>query len=210
MCKGMVLNSLIVGSFSLLILADLLQVRKMPFKTLRLLGYLGVCLSLGSLSLPVLGTILGLSGTDNLAAGGAAGMEAAADFFRRSPGLFGLLAILAFISAGLLAWTVFIELAFWKKRLNLYSQDTVRKGSYGLCRHPGFWWLAFLLLFLILPGGFSTTVAPAALMIFSNLTLIIVQDRFVFPRLFKGYGEYRKEIPFLIPRPGNRGYRQDH
>jgi len=197
---------LIVGSFSLLILADLLQVRNMPCKTLRFLGYLGVGLSLGSLSFPVLGAVLGLSVKGNLAVGGSAGMEVAANFSRRSPGLFGFLAILAFISAGLLAWTVFIELAFWKKRLNLGSQDTVRRGSYGMCRHPGFWWLGFLVLFLSLPGGLSTTVVPMALMIFSNLTLIIVQDRFIFPRLFKGYGEYRKEIPFLIPRLRNRGY----
>lgn len=208
MCNGMVLYYLIVGGFSLLILADLFQVWGMPSKAPRLLGYLGVGLSLFSLCLPVLGAGLGVSVTSNLAAGGAAGMETAADFLRRNPGLFGLLALLVLISSAFLIWTVFIELAFWKKRVGMDSQDTVRRGSYGLCRHPGFWWLGLLLLFLCLLGDFLSTVAPAALMVFSNLALIIVQDRFIFPRLFSGYTEYKKEVPFLIPRVRNRGFRQ--
>jgi hypothetical protein len=32
-----------------------------------------------------------------------------------------------------------------------------------------------------------------------NTTLVVVQDRYFFPKMFKGYDEYQKETPMLVP-----------
>lgn len=112
----------------------------------------------------------------------------------------------ALASAVLLVWSVFGEIPSARKARDLGPRKTVRTGSYGLCRHPGFWWLSFLLVSL----GFlrdDIGYVPVILeMILLDLLLVILQDRVFFMKMFDDYGDYTKRVPFLFPslRPKRR------
>lgn len=71
------------------------------------------------------------------------------------------------------------------------------KGMYGFCRHPGFWWMLFLMIGLSLIAGFP--VGSLAIYTLCNLLLILYEDRIVFPEILSGYEQYKKRVPFLIP-----------
>ena len=72
-------------------------------------------------------------------------------------------------------------------------------GMYALSRHPGVLWMA--LLYLCLYGALP--VQEMLLLFLStticNVSYVIVQDVWTFPKLFCNYGEYKKETPFLFP-----------
>ena len=73
------------------------------------------------------------------------------------------------------------------------------RGLYAACRHPGV--LAFfpLSLFLWLAWGLPWTCA----LLFSllDLGLAVFEDILIFPTVLRGYPEYRKQTPFIWPRP---------
>lgn len=75
-----------------------------------------------------------------------------------------------------------------------------RLGSYGVVRHPGFWW--YLLMCVALGGVYRATnmVVFLSLTVGMNFVLILLEDRYLFPRIFTDYGQYRRQVPFLIPR----------
>ena len=184
-------------------LAELLEPRKKETATpFRGLGYCLVIAALALYASPVVGAILRAFTAENARAEGFATEAAAraAALVSGRPALFYLLFAFALGSAGMLAWTVFFELALGRKKMIADKTDTVSWGSYGTCRHPGFWWLALYMLSLASLRGFSPSVVPAFLVIFFNFLLIEVQDRYSFPRIFKDYKAYREKVPFLIPR----------
>ena len=74
------------------------------------------------------------------------------------------------------------------------------RGAYGLCRHPGFWSLAGVYLFLYLALPSRQMLLCAALLTAYNLVYIAVQDRVIFDRTFIDYAAYRVRVPFLIPK----------
>lgn len=100
----------------------------------------------------------------------------------------------------LLLFSQFIELSYGKAFENARGRRVFRKGTYGIVRHPGFWWFFFMVLFL--NGAFrqGQVICLSVLQVFLNLCLIILEDRLIFPRIFVDYDEYIREIPFLIPR----------
>ncbi len=110
------------------------------------------------------------------------------------------LVVLALVSALLLVWSVFLEISYHRRRLGLDVEATVREGSYSLCRHPGFWWFSFFALSVGFLRGMDLYFFTVSLMIGLDLLLIVIQDKYAFPRLFSGYDAYRKEVPFLFPR----------
>jgi len=110
------------------------------------------------------------------------------------------LSAIALVSAILLVWSVFFEISFHRKRLGLDLRETVKSGSYGLCRHPGFWWFSVFSLSVAILRGLDLYFFTISLMIGLDLLLIVIQDKYAFPRLFSGYDAYRKEVPFLFPR----------
>jgi len=177
----MVQNSLALLGFSLLIAIELMQFRLPGFLT-RILGYAGY----GAVGVAVV--ILALTprfagaGFDSLSLEGAA------------------LILLSLISATLLAWSVFLEIPAERKRLGLGRGDLVSSGTYRLCRHPGFWWLCVLAICTATLKGFQSHSFFAFLMIGLDFLLVYIQDKYTFPRVFTGYSEYRKHVPFLIPR----------
>lgn len=114
--------------------------------------------------------------------------------------------IVAAASLGMLAWTVFFEIGRIRKRRGLAADQFVSEGSYGRCRHPGFWWFVVLALSLGFLKPYASHFITIFVMIILDLALICVQDYFVFPKLFVGYNEYRKLVPFLVPRvAGGKG-----
>lgn len=102
----------------------------------------------------------------------------------------------AIISMYLLVKTVFLELS----KKGSHPGELITEGSYGLCRHPGFWWFSLLILDLAVMRGLGEFTIYAATLIFLNFMLILLQDAYLFPKIFEGYDDYKKRVPFLFPR----------
>lgn len=173
----MIQNSLAALGFSLLLVSDILWVKgKKPAAGLRRTGYLAVFCGIGVWAFlpPSAGA------PDNL-------LSAA------------LIATVA-ASSALLFWSVFIEIGAERKKHGLGPADVISSGSYGLCRHPGFWWFAILIIALGILKGFSANFPTILIMTGLDLLLIIFQDSYTFPKVFRDYDDYRKAVPFLVPR----------
>lgn len=172
----MVQDSLAAIGFLLLMLADFLRVK-------------------GGRGVPVLQAV------GYLMVGAALGLLAAGQGANPSGTLFSILAILtALASGGLLLWSVFFELALAGRKGKIKPGETYSGGSYGLCRHPGFWWFCLLAASIGALRGFCENFFTIFLMIGLDLLLIFIQDRYTFPKVFRGYDEYKKSVPFLFPR----------
>lgn len=174
MIAAMVLIFLILAGFLLLIIGDQLQIRKkLNFsRNVQRAGYLLILTSFVYM-VPRPGPGAGLS-----------------PFF-----------LLTTITSGiLLLWSVFFEFGIERKKHGIPENGLVTTGSYRFCRHPGFWWFALFSLSLGFLQGISAYFFTILLMNSMNLLLIFIQDRYIFPKVFQGYDEYRKQVPFLIPR----------
>ena len=77
-------------------------------------------------------------------------------------------------------------------------RQTSEKGLYSLCRHPGIPLLAGL--YICLHFGAGLPLADALVYIFCDLLLAVFEDTVIFPRLLGGYDDYKKHVPFIIPR----------
>jgi protein-S-isoprenylcysteine O-methyltransferase Ste14 len=99
----------------------------------------------------------------------------------------------------LLLYSVFLEIPL-HRRLNRAPRGTLcRRGSYGLCRHPGLLWFVLMHLSLNLAWRDWSFLLISLVIVTGDLALVVMQDRHLFPRLFPGYQEYRRVVPFLIP-----------
>ena len=95
----------------------------------------------------------------------------------------------------LLVYSVLIEIPLKAKAGRL-----ITGGTYGLSRHPGLLW--FILLHLALNASYRdwNFLLISAVMILLDLLLVLAEDIYLFPRMFKEYAEYKRRVPFLIPR----------
>jgi len=106
---------------------------------------------------------------------------------------------LAIAGGAALLWTVFLEIPLGVRRYKVAAGHVYARGSYGQCRHPGFW------CFLLFSMGFALWSNNSLVFIdFSianalNLLLILLQDKYTFPMQFVDYREYAKKVPFLVP-----------
>ncbi len=100
----------------------------------------------------------------------------------------------------LLVRAVFLDFPKERTTAGSTSASLVTSGSYGLCRHPGFWWFSLLALDLAALRGFGGFLLSAILLILLDFVLILVQDVYLFPKIFDGYDDYKKSVPFLFPR----------
>ncbi len=107
---------------------------------------------------------------------------------------------IALASLYLLVRTVFLDFRKERAASGNSSGSLVTSGSYGLCRHPGFWWFSLLVLDLAALRGFGGFLLSAILLILLDFVLILVQDVYLFPKIFDGYDDYKKSVPFLFPR----------
>lgn len=107
-------------------------------------------------------------------------------------------------SAGLLVYSVFIETApgaaAGVSARQKIERTAVTKGTYGIVRHPGFWWFLLLQISIIWLTAHKDTIIIAAGLVSMNFFLILIEDRWIFPRMFSNYDEYRQQVPMLLPR----------
>lgn len=117
-----------------------------------------------------------------------------------NPAILAAGILIAFLSLYLLLRTVFFDFGTERGRKGSAPGSLVTSASYGLCRHPGFWWFSLLALDLAAMRGFGGFLFSAVLYVFLDFLLVLLQDVYLFPKIFKGYDDYRKSVPFLFPR----------
>ena len=113
----------------------------------------------------------------------------------------------ALVFLALLVYTLFFALPFSATYTQAGgTQGTgkpcvCRTGVYALCRHPGVLWLAGVHLCVWLMSGTGVTLAAFLLFTALNVAYVTLQDSWSFPRCFADYDDYKKNVPFLLPRP---------
>lgn len=116
---------------------------------------------------------------------------------RLSP-VFALLALVMF---GLLIYTLFFALPSEEAYSGEKSDEhkVCDTGVYALCRHPGVIWLAgmYVALALMLPTKLMWSGAVAFSL--ADFIYVVLQDVYIFPKQFRGYNEYKKTTPFMVP-----------
>jgi len=96
-------------------------------------------------------------------------------------------------------YTLFFAVPFRQTYIEGSKQKIYTDGVYALCRHPGALWFFAFYLFLSLFLGSVTMLYATIVFSLLNIVYIVIQDCIVFPKLFDGYDEYKKKVPFLIP-----------
>ena len=188
----MVSNSLGVIGFLALLSADfMLLLGKKAAAAIQWAGYLGVGGATG---------LLAFAPTPWWPLPGAAGAAAAAPPHGPSPLAMAALAAVAALAAALLAWSVFFEIGAERRKLGLSPSEAVRTGTYSRCRHPGFWWYAILVAALAAIRAVPSAFATAALFASLDFVLVLEQDILTFPKVLSGYDDYKRAVPFLLPR----------
>lgn len=114
-------------------------------------------------------------------------------------GVFWLAVSVCFLA--LLIYTLFFALPFD----STYCQDAnnhpvCRTGMYGWCRHPGIWWFFGLFAGLGMAAGGGEQLCLGLVLSALNLFYAWYQDRWIFVEEFLDYEDYRKDVPFLVPR----------
>lgn len=111
--------------------------------------------------------------------------------------VFGLL---AFIFLLLLIDTLFFALPFENTYVKTNAPPkTCTTGVYALSRHPGVLWFIGFYLFLWLALTGSLLLLAGILFSLLNLFYIILQDQWIFMKVFPDYRDYKKTTPFLFP-----------
>jgi len=104
------------------------------------------------------------------------------------------------VSLSLLVYSLFIKLPFQKTYVATGVGDKlVTTGVYALVRHPGVLWSTLFMLSLIPVSRSSLLLIAAPIFILLDILLVVIQDRFVFGRMFDGYDNYRQKTPMLLP-----------
>jgi len=104
------------------------------------------------------------------------------------------------ISLLLLIYSLFISLPFRKTYITAGAGDKlITTGLYALVRHPWIHCFTLVLLSLVLVSKSSLLLIAAPIWILLDIVLVVIQDKFVFGRMFDGYDAYRRETPMLVP-----------
>ena len=121
--------------------------------------------------------------------------------FSETFGLLNFVFLVAAVFFGLLMiWALFFSFP----PDQAYVKDSVRReaytgGMYALCRHPGVIWFILMYMCLIPATGFP--VPHVVIYCSLNILLALVEDVWIFPRVFSNYHGYKQRTPFLIPTP---------
>jgi len=103
-------------------------------------------------------------------------------------------------SAILLAYSLFINLPWRKTYIDSGTGGTlIKTGSYALVRHPGVLWFAWLMVGITLVSGSKLMLIGGPVWLAADVIYVLVQDRYLFVKMFPGYEDYRRETPMLIP-----------
>ena len=100
----------------------------------------------------------------------------------------------------LLVYSLFVNLPFSKTYVATGSGDRlITSGLYALVRHPGLHWFVLVLAALVLVSRSEMMLLAAPIFTALDVALVLVQDRFVFGRMFEDYAQYRQTTPMLVP-----------
>jgi protein-S-isoprenylcysteine O-methyltransferase Ste14 len=111
---------------------------------------------------------------------------------------FGLLSLVSLI---LMLYSLFYALPFSKTYVVTEPGRLIDTGMWALCRHAGVLWFIFLYLFLWLASGKTMMMWAWIIWTFMDVIHVYVQDRWLFPKIFPDYDQYKNRVPFLIPTP---------
>jgi len=104
------------------------------------------------------------------------------------------------ISVVLLGYCLFINLPFRKTYIATGAGDKlITTGLYALVRHPGVHILTLVLLSLFLISKSILLLIAAPIWVLLNILLVVIQDKFIFGRMFDEYDDYRQKTPMLMP-----------
>lgn len=108
--------------------------------------------------------------------------------------------VLLVVSASMLVCSLFVNLPFRKTYIASGVGDRlITSGLYALVRHPGVHWFSLGLVALVLITRSIQMLAAMPVFIALDIILVIVQDRWVFNRMFSDYANYQRVTPMLIP-----------
>jgi len=108
--------------------------------------------------------------------------------------------VISILGISFLIYSLFFALPFGETYLKIGEKRTVyTKGVYAMSRHPGviFYIIFYIGLAILQPT--STTVSTYIIWCLLNISYVIFQDLWTFPRAFDDYHKYRQTTPFLIP-----------
>jgi protein-S-isoprenylcysteine O-methyltransferase Ste14 len=108
--------------------------------------------------------------------------------------------ILLLTSFLMFLYSLFINLPFYKTYIaSGVSDRLITTGLYSLVRHPGVMWFILVMISLLLISRSNLLLIAASVFILLDIVLVIIQDKFIFDKMFAGYAEYRRETPMLMP-----------
>jgi protein-S-isoprenylcysteine O-methyltransferase Ste14 len=99
----------------------------------------------------------------------------------------------------LLFYSLFVEIPLKGTYSGGDGRRVFSSGTYGFIRHPGFLWFVGFQVCLMVIFRRSDIYLFSCVTILLNFGLILVEDVWIFPRLFEDYTEYKRKVPFLIP-----------
>jgi protein-S-isoprenylcysteine O-methyltransferase Ste14 len=103
-------------------------------------------------------------------------------------------------SLAMLVLSLFVNLPFRKTYVEAGVGDRlITNGLYALVRHPGVHWFSLSLVGLVLITRSIQMLVALPVFIALDVILVIVQDRWVFTRMFRDYANYQRVTPMLIP-----------
>ena len=79
------------------------------------------------------------------------------------------------------------------------GDELVTTGAYALVRCPWIHSMILILVTLILISDSWLLLISSPIIILANILLAVVQNKFLFDKMFPGYGRYRQETPMLLP-----------
>ncbi len=104
------------------------------------------------------------------------------------------------VSVVMITLALFVNLPFRKTYIEPGVGDKlVKSGLYALVRHPGIYWVALFFFSLVFISDSHIMLIAAPIFVVLNTSLVVFQDKYFFPRMFKGYDQYQKETPMLVP-----------
>jgi len=104
------------------------------------------------------------------------------------------------VSVMMITFALFVNLPFRKTYVDTGVGDKlIKTGLYALVRHPGVYWVALFFFSLVFISRSYLMLMAAPIFVVLNTTLVIVQDKYFFPKMFEGYTQYQKETPMLVP-----------
>lgn len=99
----------------------------------------------------------------------------------------------------LLIFTLFFAIDFSGAYIEGSKNRLCKTGVYGACRHPGVVILFMFYLFASLALSKPSVMICGAVFSALNTVYVAIQDRYIFPKLYPDYPDYRHEVPFLLP-----------